>query len=452
MAQKSKITSRPMTKALGTASILSMAIAGANMANAIQTDFGVTYQADAFYVDGEAYGDDGSGNGLANLLRLKADFKDENTGVSLHTSIQLAEDVLTGDSRADGSSGQGYNEQGNETVTLDTGYVQIPLNGNLLRVGRQAANWNNCFLVCDDRRDRISFLAPTSVGTWIALYDRRADNIAGNGILDSSDSGDMFSGGLITRLGGMNVGLLYVHWFKNTGNSGYALQDTHLFSPYISGNITEGMNFAVGMNWVGGNDNSDGNSFFGDGELGGLEYGDAFSGYARLEGDVGALNWGIQYVGAIDGGLIDRGFDTYFSTLNNNPSNTGSPTSVASIGRGYGYQEYDQHLLGAKLGFDITPKLNITGAVGYLSIDDGQADEDDSSMVYDISAAYQVNEAVTTVASVGVLGANEAMVFSKLGGAIPHPGAGGNQFGIGAPSDFSDEDLMAANVGIRVKF
>jgi hypothetical protein len=418
------------------------------MANAIQTDFGVTYQADAFYVDGEAYGDDGSGNGLANLLRLKADFKDENTGVSLHTSIQLAEDVLTGDSRADGSSGQGYNEQGNETVTLDTGYVQIPLNGNLLRVGRQAANWNNCFLVCDDRRDRISFLAPTSVGTWVALYDRRADNIAGNGILDSSDSGDMFSGGLITRLGGQNVGLLYVHWFKNTGNDGYALQGTHLFSPYISGNITEGMNYAVGMNWVGGNDNSDGDSFFGDGEqFGGLEYGDAFSGYARLDGDVGAINWGIQYVGAIDGGLIDRGFDTYFSILNNNPSNTGSPTSLASMGRGYGLQEYDQHLLAAKLGFDLTPRLNITGAVGYLDIDNGQFDTDDSSVVYDVSASYQVNEAVTTVASFGVLGNNEAFLVAPFS-----PGNTGNQFGIGSPTDFADEDLMAANVGIRVKF
>ena len=72
MAQQSKITSRPLTKALGTASILGLAIAGANFANAIQTDFGVEYRADAYYVDGDAYGTDSSANGLANLLRLKA--------------------------------------------------------------------------------------------------------------------------------------------------------------------------------------------------------------------------------------------------------------------------------------------------------------------------------------------------------------------------------------------
>ena len=442
MAQKSKITSRPMTKALGTASILSMAIAGANMANAIQTDFGVTYQADAFYVDGDAYGNDGSGNGLANLLRLKADFKDENTGVSLHTSIQLAGDTWTGDTRED--SGPGYNNSGNESVTLDTGYVQIPVAGNLIRAGRQSANWNNCFLVCDDRRDRISFLAPTSVGTWVALYDRRADMVTGtpNGIFDSNDSGDMFSGGLITRLGGMNVGLLYVHFFKNSEAASYPFQNVHIFSPYISGAITEGVNFATGMNYVWGNENNDENAPFGDGTLGGLDVGSGYSGYARLHGDAGMLDWGIQYVGAIDGGLIDPGFDTYSSLLNSNPASTQNPTSLVSMGRAFGIEEYDEHLVIGKLGFNVTPKLKLTGAVGWFSSDIGQVDIDDTSMIYDLSANYQINDAVSTVASLGIMTENEAGVS----------GGGNNMHTIGAPGDFADEDLMAANVGLRVKF
>lgn len=458
MAQQSKITSRPLTKALGTASILGLAIAGANFANAIQTDFGVDYRADAFYVDGDAYGESGSGNGLANLLRLKADFKDENTGVSLHTSIQLAGDTWTGDAREDGNPG--YNDDGNENVTLDTGYVQIPVAGNLIRVGRQATSWNNCLLVCDDRRDRLGAVIPTSVGTFALNYDRRADNIGGNTIFNNSDSGDMFAGAYLTRLGGWNVGVLYVHFFKNSGRDGeYALQGAHILSPYISGSLTDGINLAAGFNWVGGNENMDEGTFFGDGSRDWsaaagfppgslvLDYTDGWSQYVRLDGDVGALNWGIQYVGAIDGGMIDRGFDTYFSVLNNNPASTGNPTSLVSMGRGYGLEDYDQHLIAAKLGFNVTPRLTLTGAVGYFDVDNGQFDTDDSSMIYDISASYKVNEAVTTVASVGVMGNNEAFMANAF-----NPGSGGNQFGIGAPTDFDDEDLVAANVGIRVKF
>lgn len=471
MAQQSKMTSRPMTKALGTASILSMAIAGANMANAIQTDFGVDYRADAFYLDGDAYGDDGSGNGLANLLRLKADLKHEETGVSLHTSIQLAGDTWSGDSRTDGSSGFGYNNQGNETVTLDTGYVQIPIAGNLLRVGRQAANWNNCFLTCDDRRDRIGGVFPTKVGTFVALYDRRADNFSGDNF-NSSDSGDATVLAYITRLGGFNVGLLYNHYYKNSGEDAvYPIQGGHVFSPYISGSLTEGLNLTIGANWLGGNEENDENTIFGDGtqyenlvydgefNAEGVDYGDAFSGYIRLDGDVGALNWGIQYVAAIDGGFIDPGFDTYFSTVNNNPSNTGNPTSLISLGRGYGMEDYDQHLLAAKLGFDITPKFNLTGAVGYMRIDNGQFDNDDSSMLYDLSANYKLNDAVTFIGTLGVVGNNEAFTAGTLSNPITgdfiansHPAAAGNQFGVGTPTDFDDEDLMAAKVGMRVSF
>lgn len=456
MAQQSKITSRPLTKALGTASILGLAIAGANFANAIQTDFGVEYRADAFYIDGDAYGSSGSHDGLANLLRLKADFKDENTGISLHTSIQLAGDTWEGDSRTDGSASNGYNDEGNETVTLDTGYVQIPIAGNLLRIGRQETSWNNCLLVCDDRRDRIQAMFPTKVGTFVALYDRRLSSSDAVGDPFNNRGGDQTTLAYLTRLGGFNFGINWVHFFKNTGNDAttpeYAIQGAHIISPYISGSLTDGINLTVGAQWFGGNEENDENAFFGDGNVGPYEYGDGFSGYVRLDGDIGALNWGVQYLGAIDGGLIDRGFDTYFSTVNNNPAATGNPTSLISLGRGYGYQDYDQHLLAAKLGFDVTPRLNITGAVGYMKIDDGQEDVDDGSMIYDISATYKINESVTTVASIGLVGNNDAMVFSKAGGLIPHPGSAGNSFGIGAPTDFDDEDLVAANLGLRVKF
>lgn len=449
MAQQSKITSRPMTKALGTASILSMAIAGANMANAIQTDFGVTYQADVFNIDGDAYEADGSGTGLANLLRLRADFKDENTGVSLHTSIQLAGDTWSGDDR---ESSDGYNSDGNESVTLDTGYVQVPVAGTLLRVGRQESNFNNCFLSCDDRRDRISWLVPSSVGTFVALYDRRRDN---DDLQTSTNDSDAIFLAYITRLSGLNVGIGYNYYIGHTNEGsftplpGLAFHDTHFISPYVSGQITDGLNFATGLNYAFGNDAADGNSAFGDGDLnlGGftLETDSALSAYANLTGDAGALSWGLQYVGTYDGGLVDPGFDTYSSILNSNPASTQNPTSLVSMGRALGVQDYNEHLVIGKLGFDVTPNLTITGAVGWFSaeIDNGPLDADDTSMIYDLSANYQINESVSTIASLGVMTENEAM-FGISGN--------GNTLSAGAPDDFANEDLMAANLGLRVKF
>ena len=92
--------------------------------------------------------------------------------------------------------------------TLDLGYAQIPLPGKaVLRVGRQEANWNNGLLVSDDRRDRILGIVPTSVGTVLALYDRRGDQ---KGFF-ANDNGDMTALGMITKLGGFQTGALWVH-------------------------------------------------------------------------------------------------------------------------------------------------------------------------------------------------------------------------------------------------
>ncbi len=440
MAQQSKITSRPLTKALGTASILGLAIAGANFANAIQTDFGVEYRADVFNIDGDAYGADGSGTGLANLLRLKANFKDENTGVSLHTSIQLAGDTWLGDER---NGHTGYNDNGNENVTLDEGYVQIPIAGNLLRVGRQASNWNHCFLSCDDRRDRVQMMFPTKVGTFVALYDRRTDT---DDVFTSTNDSDAIFLAYITRMAGFNVGLGYNYYIGHTnGASAVSFHDAHFISPYISGEIAEGLNFTTGLNYAFGNDQNDGNSFFGDGtNVFGLESEDGLSVFANLTGDVGAFNWGLQYVGTFDGGLVDPGFDTYSSVLNNNPASTQSPTSLVSMGRALGTQDYDEHLVIGKLGFNVTPNLNITGAIGWFSADNGQTDVDDTSMIYDLRADYKINDAVSTVASIGVMTENEAMLSIS--------GSGNSVAGVGSPVNFADEDLVAANLGIRVKF
>ncbi|UZD66093.1 hypothetical protein [Marinobacter sp. AN1] len=436
MAQQSKITSRPLTKALGTASILGMAIAGANFANALQTDFGVTYQADAFAISSDAYEDAGASsstdNGFANLLRVKADFKDENTGISIHTSTELASDRWSGDGKSLPSgtaSSESYTGNANEDVTLDLGYVQVPFsNGTILRVGRQAANWSNCFLTCDDRRDRILTLTPTSLGTVIALYDRRSDTAS----FANRDNGDQVALGLVTKAADFNVGLLYVHWLQNTATpGGYPLQGTHLFSPYISGMIGDAVKLDVGVNYFDGNEVD-----LGDGRI----YADAsFGTYVRGGFDLGAMNLQVQWAGTQDGGFIVPGFDTFSSLINNNPDSTQNPTSLYRMGGQSGLEDHEENLFIAKATFDVTPRMSLHGSVGTLQIDNGT--DDDDSMIYDLGASYKLNESVTTSATWGMVTEND--VATTTGNGLV-PAAGGVAF--------ADDDLMAAKVSLNVAF
>ncbi|SFR80272.1 hypothetical protein SAMN05216203_3062 [Marinobacter daqiaonensis] len=447
MAQQSKtaLTSRPLTKALGTASILGLAIAGANMANAIQTDFGVDFQSSAFAVDSDAYEaagrDSATDTGFANLLRVKADFKHEGTGVSVHTRTELAGDRWTGDggrnTPAGGTGGGGgitgaYNN-GNlgSNVRLDLGYVQVPFaNGTILRVGRQEANWSNCFLVCDDRRDRIITITPTSLGTVIVGYDRRQDSTS----FRNPDNGDMVNAGLVTRLGGFTTGLLYVYWMENSdGAPGgqYALQGTHLFSPYISGKLGDAVTLTAGLNYF------DGNAIdFGNGQI----FADAAtSEYVRLGTNLGAIQLNAQWVGTQDGGLVSPGFDTYSSLVNNNPESTANPTSVIRMGGASGLEDYEENLFIAKAGFNVSPQLMIHGSIGTLMIDTGTADDD--SMVYDLGASYKINDAVTTSATWGMV--TKSDVLATAGNSL----IAGSQ-GVSLAND----DIMAASINLDVKF
>lgn len=448
MVQQKKITSRPMTKALGTASILSMAIAGANMANALETDFGVEYRATAFALQNEApvegYGSD-TDDGLAHLIRLKSNFKHES-GVSLITSIELAGDRWRGDDRDTQTADLGAFNPGNtgDNVRLDLGYVQMPFGNNIIRVGRQASNWNNCFLVCDDRRDRVLGLFPTSIGNVLALYDRRQDTTRNQ----NQDDGDEIALGLATRAAGMDMGALWIHWFKNyegdllaptgeetpAGEPGavpYVVQGVHIISPYISGNLVDTVDFTVGFNYV----------FNGSVEAPGAtdQYftEPSWSQYVRLGTSVGIADLDFQYVGAQDGGLISSGFDTYSSVVNTNPESTANAASLYTMGGTFGLKDYDERLFIGRASFDVTPQLKVMGSVGHLTIDNGN--DDDSSMVYDVQAHYQINEAVKTWLTAGMLTKNDVGRLS--GNSLASVGG-----------DWENDDAIAVTANLSVSF
>ncbi|HEX5676969.1 MAG TPA: hypothetical protein VFX91_03255, partial [Alcanivorax sp.] len=178
-----KLRISSLTKAIGLASVFGAATALSPAAQALKTDFGVEYRATGFYAQSDAFEtntpftSDGD-NGFAHLIRVKSDFLDEDTGISLHTSVELAGDRWVGDNRGyTGVGGQAFNTANKgDNVRLDLGYVQMPFGHTVVRVGRQATSYNNCFLVCDDRRDRVLVIQPLSKKLQVlAIYDRRQD-------------------------------------------------------------------------------------------------------------------------------------------------------------------------------------------------------------------------------------------------------------------------------------
>lgn len=315
-------------------------------------------------------------SGWANYLRLKADFKDENTGVSVHTSIELTGSRWMGDDRgtavSPGATGQYNPSSGGDNTRLDMGYAQVPFaNGTILRVGRQAANWNNCFLVCDDRRDRILTITPTGVGTLLALYDRRRDATS----FTNLDNGDQVGLGLVTKAADFTVGLLYVHWFENAKDENittgaYVLSGLHLVSPYISGNLTDNLSLTAGFTFTEGSSTTSPantpNQYFND--VGWAEY-------VRLGTSVGGVELNFQAAAAQDGGLISNGFDTYSSLINNNPDSTANPTSLYRMGGGLGLEDFNEYIVAGQAILPINSQLSLRGALGMLNVDNGSADD-----------------------------------------------------------------------------
>jgi len=462
-----KLRISSLTKAIGLASVFGAATALSPAAQALKTDFGIEYRATGFYVQSDAFeaaaSDTDEDNGFAHLIRLKTDFLDEDTGISLHTSVEVAGDRWSGDSvRNSPTGGQAFNTTNTgDSVRLDLGYVQIPMGHTVFRVGRQATSYNSCFLVCDDRRDRILMIQPFSKDLQVlAIYDRRQDSDP----FLNADNGDQFGLAAVGKMGGVNASLLLLHYLKNdsgvrapanggpgpSGTQQYALQANNAVSGYVNGDIGELAKLTVGFN------------YFMDGELtneaapgvpidGMFFADDSLSQFLRLEGSVGVVDWGVQYAGAQDGGLISGGFDTYSSLINNNPESTNSPTSVYTMGQKFGYKDFDQQLIAGKLTWNLSPKFAITGAVGQLDIDNPGIDAlgplapsaSDTSMFYDLQLSYQVNKSLKTWVTYGILEKNEADTLagnSLIGGTPPNGGS------------FADDDVQAASVNLAVSF
>lgn len=476
-----------LPRVMGVSALAALGCVGTAHAT-ITTDVGIDYRATGFYVESESFATapattaggqvlddeadpDDSDNGFAHYLRVKADFKHEETGVEVHTRVELAGDRWSGDARNYATTADNaFNADNNgDSVRLDLGFVQIPFKFGLLRVGRQEANWNNCFLVCDDRRDRALFLTKLGDVSAFIGYDRRQDNAT----FLNEDNGNQIFPGFVAPLGesGWSLGFLYVHWLNSysgdlvdtdpalidtdgdgipdaaaPGSTGarnaYVLSNANIISPYMQGAVGP-LDVSFGGNYL-DNGNVNANQTAEDGDY----FTDSnYSGYFRIGADVGMFELKAQYVGTWDGGLISPGFDTYSSLINSSPESTANPTSLYQMGRFLGREGFDESLYIGSVAVNVTDKFALRGAVGFLDIEVPDSasvggETSDTSTVYDLQASYQINEAVRTWATLGMLEENDVGILrgNSLVGATPNGGS------------FADDRVIAGSINLGVEF
>lgn len=336
-------------------------------------DFNGEYEFNAYSVDEDLPGV-GSDRASAQLLRLGVNAK-LSDGVQLVTRLNLSNRTWTGN---EGSAGAGvYSPDTGDNVTLDLGYVQLPLAG-VLRVGRQESNWANCFVSCDDRRDRIQWV--TKVGdTNIGLgYDKRLERDTNN---DDDETG--YYGFAIGKLGPVVAGLLIYHirYSDDFPTAALAGDELTLVSPYFQTKL-------AGVNLQGAFAYQD-NPVFDDAQLGA---------YLRAGYDFGVVNVEGQLVWS-DGYEPNQGFDSFSSIINNSPENKNSALYRARnrIGR-------DTIGVAARVSGNVTKQVKLVGAVGYYdngdSTDFGLADEREMTFV-DLQAHYQLTPSTTVWATAG---------------------------------------------------
>ncbi len=249
--------------------------------------------------------------GYTNRIRLKGTFKADGN-VSVSTRIILADGAFTGDDYAAGT----YRNNSGDTVSLDYGYIQAPIAGWTFRLGRQTANWANCFVTCDDRRDRLLTMKRFGGTTVILINDKRAST--GDDETTATGEGDMYAAAAVGVVSGWQWGFLVAKWL---GEPGYALQDVWEVSPTIKGKFG---NFKVeGALDILGGGNKANNAYFTE---------TAVSAYVRGSLEVSSVNVEAQVVVGADGGLVPSGFDSFSILLGNNPDNDQSSTMVDSIG------------------------------------------------------------------------------------------------------------------------
>ncbi|MBA1148448.1 hypothetical protein H0Z60_15475 [Ectothiorhodospiraceae bacterium WFHF3C12] len=383
---------------------------------AAEVDFGAEFEVNGYAVDMDTGAEDGNGNsidevrGFQQRAVLNMNMKGAG-GVSFHSGVLLSGDTWSGDNHvtpqagttgdAAGVTGSSDNGGGGDDVRLDHAYVQVPMLGGVVRTGRMKASWANCFLACDDRRDRIQYLTRLGNTTVFGIYDKRQE---GN-LNAPEDDGDMWLGGFIGNYAGWTAGSLFIYWngeedasADNAGIGTYALTDVKLIAPYVKG-AAGPVDLEFGLNYFFGGSDA---SVFQDTHT---------SEFIRAGFDAGPVLIEGQVVAVQSGGLVAPGFDTFSSLLHNSPDHDQSPTSVAgvgSVGIADTTDELESQLFALRVTGNVTDQWKLMGAVGGFQYENDSdnvsaLDIDGSGTFFDAQVHYAVTEDTTVSATYGML-------------------------------------------------
>lgn len=367
--------------------------------SAVAVDFNGEFEANAVNLDNDAPGQE-DGRGILQLLRLGANIKLDD-GVQIVTRMNLSNREWSGDrSNIDIDIGGvdvaysidgAYSPDAADNVTLDLGYLQLPLGPGILRIGRQESNWGNCFVSCDDRRDRIQYVTRLG-GTNIGLgYDKRVEGDFGPGTTADDDQTGYY-GFAVGQLGPVVAGLLIYH-LRYDDNFPAPMGDgtVTLVSPYFQTKVA-----GIDLSGTFAYQNMDPGQGSMDDRLGAYLRAGYDFGVAKVEGQ---LVW-------TDGYAPNQGFDSFSSMINNSPENKNSALSVANIGA-------DTIGFAARVYGNVTEQLKLVAAAGVYddgdAVERGYAGRDEKLTFFDLQAHYQVTPSTLIWATAGRVNVDPAL-------------------------------------------
>lgn len=351
----------------------------------------------------------GNQNGFEQRLRLRTDIRIQD-GVSVHAGVNLINDTWRGDTSGDLKDlqqNQPFTDgRDHRTVTLDYGYVSVPLGeGWQLRAGRQIANWNFGITVADDRRDRIILLGPVADGvTFLVGADQRRKKT----LDDNKDDGYLLYTGLTGRNSGWAWGALLGYYLGDdekdaTGDYEsdrfYNVRGGTLISPWVQGKVGE-VELTAGAHYLGGGDALFTNDTYAGFVRGGFDVTPAF----KLEG---------QYFFNLNGSLIEPGFDSFSSLIHSSPRHDATATRIDALsmsGLGKGAREFegvrrdfDRHLIAVRGTFSPSDSWQLKLAAGWVQYDGLARDLNQSEDVVfgDIQLHYHVTQSTRLWATYG---------------------------------------------------
>lgn len=349
--------------------------------SAVAVDFNGEFEANAVNLDNDEPGQE-DGRGILQLLRLGANIKLDD-GVQIVTRMNLSNRQWRGD-RPQPDIDDAYSPDAADNVTLDLGYLQLPLGPGILRIGRQESNWGNCFVSCDDRRDRIQYVTRLG-GTNIGLgYDKRFEGRFGPGP-NTDDDLTGYYGFAVGQLGPVVAGLLIYHvrYDDNFPDPDMSDGTATLVSPYFQTKVA-----GIDLSGTFAYQNMDPGQGSMDDLLGAYLRAGYDFGVAKVEGQ---LVW-------TDGYAPNQGFDSFSSMINNSPENKNSALSVENIGR-------DTIGFAARVYGNVTEQLKLVAAAGVYddgdAVERGYAGRDEKLTFFDLQAHYQVTPSTLIWATAG---------------------------------------------------